>query len=67
MKTIEFQANWSCFIGNHAIVMGEALSVHADNEGLYWLYFEGSDEPIARLTSTDVVKLAGRNIFEGES
>ena len=64
-EPIHFQANFSCFIGNHAIVTGETLSVLEDNEGMYWLYFEGDEEPLARLTITDVVKLAGRNIFTG--
>ena len=54
-----FQANFSCFIGNHAVIVGEALEVMEDRDGLYWLYFENDQEPLAHLNKDDVNKLAG--------
>jgi hypothetical protein len=59
-----FQANFSCFIGNHAIVMGEAMEVLEDVEGLYCLFFENDKDPIARLNKNDVNKLAGRELIK---
>ncbi|MBE3117657.1 MAG: hypothetical protein IMZ50_02735 [Candidatus Atribacteria bacterium] len=65
---IGFQASFSCFIGNHAIVAGETVSVLEDRDGLFWLFPSGETtpitEPIAHLSEDDVCKLAGRNIFE---
>jgi hypothetical protein len=44
--------------------MGEEVSILGDVNGLYWLYCADDEEPIAHLNSTDVCKLAGRNVFE---
>lgn len=61
---IVFQANFSLAIGNRVIVTGEALQVLGDNSGMYWLYFEGSDDPIAHLFAEDVNKIAGRELLK---
>jgi len=63
---IKFQANFSCFIGSHAIVTGEEVSALKDVYGLYWLFCSSDEEPIAHLTADDVCKLAGWNIVKGE-
>jgi hypothetical protein len=57
-----FQANFSCFIGNHAIIVGEEINIQLDNMGLYQTYAEDEEEPIAQLAASDVNKLAGRKI-----
>jgi len=59
---ISFQANFSCFIGNRAIVTGETLETFQDGEGLWWLCFENDFDPIARLVPEDINKLAGQDI-----
>jgi len=61
---IEFQANFSCFIGNHFIITGETVKVLEDRDHLFWLFSSDYDEPIARLNKDDVCKLAGADIFQ---
>ena len=62
MTRITFHANFACFIGSHGILTGETLDVLEDVDGLYWLYFYGELEPIARLSKDDVNKLAGHPV-----
>ena len=59
---IEFQANFSCFIFNRAVVFGERLFIVLNRESEYELYFSGEAEPWAWLRRGDVNKLAGRDI-----
>jgi hypothetical protein len=59
---IEFQANFSCFIFNRAVVVTEPLYVVLNKNGEYELYFFGEEEPWAWLRRGDVNKLAGADI-----
>jgi hypothetical protein len=62
MNLLKFQAGFSCFIGNHAIVALEELWAHVTTNGTYALYYAYEYEPIAFLNSYDLNKLAGRVI-----
>jgi hypothetical protein len=63
-KHIIFQANFSCFVGNRGIIVGEGLIANETKNGTYILYYldPPNDEPIAWLNPDDINKLAGHAI-----
>ena len=63
-QIIKIQAKFDCVIGNRIIETGDTLTARKDVSGLYWLYIEDEDEPIAHLAPHDINKLAKTKVVE---
>ena len=63
-QIIKIWAKFDCVIANRIIEVGDALTAREDVNGLYWIYLEDEDEPIAHLTAHDVNKLAKTKVVE---
>jgi hypothetical protein len=63
--TVYFPSAIACIVGqNRVVAVGDRLKAVPDATGLYHVYFDHEDEPIAHLTGRDVNKLANQHLVQ---
>lgn len=63
-NNITFPCSIDCKLGAYSLAEGEPLKVVDDRDGLYSVYVEWGEGPIARVSARDVNKLAGYEAVE---